>query len=263
MKLKLAGLTDVGRVRKNNEDAFFIDEKLGLLIIADGMGGYAAGEVASRIAIDVVRDQVTQGLKTGYIAALGEKPPHLSDKAHLLSSAILAANEVVYALSRQDADKKGMGTTLVAVLVRAGMYAVAHLGDSRLYHFHNKSLRRVTRDHSLVEEQIAQGLITPEEAKNSTGKNILTRALGIGSKVDIDVDEHPLRPGDTLLLCSDGLYRMMEDQTIEEELKILRTPLEMCQNLLAMALDRGGQDNVTVVVGSVGKSGLLERLWRR
>jgi protein phosphatase len=260
MKLKVAAVTDPGKVRKNNEDNCWVDEELGLLIVADGMGGHAAGEVASQMAVDVIREQVAQGLKTGRIPAVGQKPIHLSQRAHLLTAALHVANEMIFAASERQPDKKGMGTTIVGVLVDEKSFAVAHVGDSRLYLYRGGNLRQITRDHSLVAEQVAKGLMTAEQAEKSESKNVLTRALGIGAEVEVDTDEYPLKPDDVLMLCSDGLCRMADDPVIADVLAGLKDPSEMCHNLVRLAVDRGGKDNVTVVVGKMERSGLLEKV---
>jgi protein phosphatase len=260
MKLKVAGFTDPGKVRKNNEDNYWVDEETGLLVVADGMGGHAAGEVASQMAVDVVRQQVAQGLKTGVIPSVGQKPIHLSSRAHLLTAALHMANEMIFTAAERQPDKKGMGTTLVAALVDRDSFAVAHVGDSRLYLYRKGDLKRVTRDHSLVAEQVAKGLMTEEQAEKSEIKNVLTRALGIGPSVEVDADEYPLKPDDVLMLCSDGLCRMADDPVIADAMSRLNAPSEMCNNLVRLAVDRGGKDNVTVVVGKMERSGLLEKI---
>lgn len=260
MKVLSAGLTDPGLVRKNNEDAFRVDETAGLLVVADGMGGHAAGEVASRMAVDVVHQQVLQGLKTGKIPALGNFSKDLSDRAHLLASSLVFANDMIYAVSQDSPEKRGMGTTIVAVLLNGSKFAVAHVGDSRLYVFRNGNLTQITQDHSLVAEQVAKGLLTSEQAEKSEIKNVLTRALGIGPEVEVDVNEADLFPGDVVLLCTDGLNKMAEDSTIREELAKLSDPEKICDNLVRMAVDRGGRDNVTVVAAVALRSGLKERV---
>jgi PPM family protein phosphatase len=260
MKLESAGLTDPGLVRKNNEDCYWVDGDLGLLVVADGMGGHAAGEVASQMAVDTIRQQVAQGLKTGQIPAVGQKPIHLSDRAHLLTAAVHMANEMVFTAADRRPDRKGMGTTVVSVLVGSTSFAVAHVGDSRAYLYRGGKLKQITRDHSLVAEQVAKGLMTEEQAEASDIKNVLTRAVGIGPQVEVDADEYPLKPEDVLILCSDGLCRMAPDGEIAAALSGLNNPSEMCHNLVRLAVDRGGRDNVTVIVGKMQRSGLLERI---
>lgn len=260
MKITAAGLTDPGQVRKNNEDNYWLDDQIGLMVVADGMGGHAAGEVASQMAVDVVKEQVGNGLKTGKIPAMGERPIHLSDRAQLLATTVQMANEIIYSSAQDRVEKRGMGTTLVAVLADKKSFAVANVGDSRLYLFRAGKLSQVTRDHSLVQEQVSKGLMTAEQAEQSDLKNVLTRALGVGPEVDVDVDEHPLLPGDLLLLCTDGLCKMMEDGVIESELQKMTTPADMCVRLVKLANDRGGKDNVTVIVAQAERSGLWEQM---
>jgi len=260
MKLACAGLTNPGQVRKNNEDNFWVDEDRGLLLVADGMGGHAAGEVASQMAVDVIKEQVINGLATGKIPAMGNIALHLSGRAKLLANAVRMANEVIYATAQERVEKKGMGTTVVAVLSDKKKYAVAHVGDSRLYLFREGKLSRVTQDHSLVAEQVAKGLMTEEQAEQSDIKNILTRALGVAPEVDVDVDEFNLEEGDVLLLCTDGLCRMVDDKTIEDALRRGGAPEEIVRSLVAMANDAGGKDNVTVVLGRARGNGLLTQI---
>jgi PPM family protein phosphatase len=262
MKIIAAGLTDPGQVRQNNEDNYWVDPELGLLIVADGMGGHAAGEVASQLAVDVIKEQVANGLKTGRVPAMGvELPMHLSQRAHLIASTVHMANEVIYSAAQERAEKKGMGTTIVVVLADKKNYCVAHVGDSRLYMFRDGTLRQVTRDHSLVAEQVARGLLTAEQAEKSDIKNVLTRALGVGPEVEVDVDEHSLQPNDLLLLCTDGLCRMASDDEIAAELRRLKDPVEICHTLVKMANERGGKDNITVAAGrAVGTVGLWQKI---
>ncbi|HRY28693.1 MAG TPA: Stp1/IreP family PP2C-type Ser/Thr phosphatase [Elusimicrobiota bacterium] len=260
MKFVAAGLTDPGQVRKNNEDNYWVDPDLGLLIVADGMGGHASGEVASQMAVDLVKAQVANGLKTGKIPAMGEKPLHLSMRAHLLAVSLRMANEVVYEASQSRAENKGMGTTIVAVLADRKSFAVAHVGDSRLYLHRGGKLRQLTRDHSVVAEQVAKGLLTPEQAEQSEIKNVLTRALGVGPEVEVDVDEQSLRADDVLLLCTDGLPRMADDAVIQDVLAHSTDPLEICNALIKIANERGGKDNVTVAVARAFASGILEKI---
>jgi protein phosphatase len=203
------------------------------------------------------------GLSSGKIPAVGHKPPHLSDRAHLLSASVHMANEMVYTASERQHDKHGMGTTIVAVLVHDGKFAVAHVGDSRLYLYRKGTLKQVTRDHSLVAEQVAKGLMTPEEAEKAETKNILTRAVGISAAVEVDVDEYAMKSGDVLVLCSDGLCRMVSDMVIADGISGLNDTHKMCENLVRSAVDAGGQDNVTVVVGGLFRGGFFERIGGR
>ncbi len=263
MKMEATVLSDTGKVRQTNEDSCLVDEALGLLIVADGMGGHAAGEVASRLAVDVVREQVARGLQTGKIPAIGVPAPHWSDRTRLLAAAVHLANDVVFRASQERFERRGMGTTIVACLVNGSRLSVVHVGDSRFYLFRGGKLLTATRDHSLVAEQVAQGLLSSSEAETSESKNILTRALGVAAAVDVDAMEPAVQPGDMALLCTDGLTKMVEDEAIAKILHANGDPLRACQTLVALALDRGGRDNVTVAAGRVKREGIFERLANR
>lgn len=260
MKLLAAGLTDPGLVRSNNEDNVWVDAEMGLMLVADGMGGHATGEVASQLAVDVVREQVANGLQSGRIPALGEVPRHLSQRSHLLAAALHMANEVIHSVARERTAQKGMGTTIVAALLDGKRLSVAHVGDSRIYLFKAGKLTRLTRDHSLVEEQVAAGIMTEEQAEQSEMKNVLTRALGTNPQVKVDVNEFAVAAGDLILLCSDGLSRMADDEVIEYTLGKTAQPLEICRELIKLAIERGGKDNVTVAAGRVSPSTMLEKI---
>lgn len=263
MKIQVTVLTDTGKVRKSNEDSCLVDEELGLMIVADGMGGHAAGEVASRLAVDVVREQVTRGLKTGTIPVCGIPAPHWSDRTRLLAAAVTMANDIVFRASQERFERRGMGTTIVAALIDGSRLSVIHVGDSRFYLFRGGRPVAVTRDHSLVAEQVAQGMISSAEAESSESKNILTRALGVGATVDIDAMELPVHAGDMALLCTDGLTKMVEDEGIAKTLHDAEDPLRVCQSLVALALDRGGRDNVTVAAGLVKRERFFDRFAER
>lgn len=263
MKIQGAVLTDTGKVRNNNEDSCLVDDDLGLLIVADGMGGHAAGEVASRLAVDVVREQVTRGLKTGTIPACGVPAPHWSDRTRLLAAAVTMANDIVFRASQERFERRGMGTTIVAALINGSRLSVVHVGDSRFYLFRGGRILSVTRDHSLVAEQVAQGMISSTEAESSESKNILTRALGVMETVDIDAMELPVHAGDMALLCTDGLTKMVEDEGIAKTLQSAVDPLRVCQSLVALALDRGGRDNVTVAAGLLKRERFFDRMSER
>jgi serine/threonine protein phosphatase PrpC len=260
MKMNATVMTDTGKVRKNNEDSCLVDDELGLVIVADGMGGHAAGEVASRLAVDVVREQVARGLKAGTIPAIGVPAPHWSDRTRLLAAAVTVANDVIFRASQERFERRGMGTTIVACLTNGSRLSVIHVGDSRFYLFRGGKIIAVTRDHSLVEEQVAQGMISSAEAESSESKNILTRALGVGATVDVDAMEPSVRSGDRALLCTDGLTKMMEDPDITKVLQESHDPIRTCQSLVTLALDRGGRDNVTVAVGEVLRERFFDRV---
>ena len=249
------GVTDVGRKRKHNEDAYDLkveeegDE--GLFIVADGMGGHAAGEVASRITVETVGE---------FIAATRQKeeatwPFKYNHELHFnsnrLAVAIEKANERVMAAVSAQPWLKGMGTTVVAGLLDGKLLSLAHVGDSRAYLFRDGQLSRLTDDHSWVHEQVAAGILTEEEAKSHPLKNVVTRALGGGPLVSPDLQELSFDAGDVFLFCSDGLTTMLSDEEIREAVGAESDPQKLCQKLVDMANDKGGVDNITVVVARI------------
>ncbi len=246
MTLAFHAATDVGRVRRNNQDAFGIDAARGLLVVADGMGGHAAGEVASRLAVDTVMAEVARGIASGKIPWEGEAPLHLSEWQRLLISSVRIANQMIFRSAQENPDQKGMGTTLVAALFHGGRVTVANVGDSRLYLWRGDRLLQWTRDHSFVAEQVERGLLTAAEAATAANQNILTRALGTAAEVDVDTQERVLTNGDLLLLCTDGLTRMVPDADIAAVLRAAPAPAAACDRLVKAAVERGGRDNVTV-----------------
>jgi protein phosphatase len=238
--LEIAGRTDVGRVRSNNEDAFVIDEDLGLLLVADGMGGHRAGEVASAAAVHAVWE-----------AARAATPFAALDRSRLLADWLKAANRLVFERARSSPLYQGMGTTVVAALADARSLAVAHAGDSRLYLWRAGVLAALTQDHSVVGEQMSRGLITPEEAERSPFASVLTRALGEGPELEVDAADHALSPGDVVLLATDGLTKMLADETVARALAEGGSCEEIVTRLVERACAAGGKDNVTVIAARV------------
>jgi PPM family protein phosphatase len=241
------GITDQGRVRANNEDSVLVDDGLLLYAVADGMGGHKGGEVASHMALDILRDSIVRS-NGGNGAILGSVDKNVSREANLLASGIRLANRAIFEAAGSNQDWQGMGTTVAAVLINNGRAGIAHVGDSRIYLLREGTLRQLTNDHSLVAEQLRQGLITAEEAEISTRKNVITRALGQQEDVIVDLQDLELVDGDRLLLCSDGLSGMLKDVEIEALLKAHPVPENACSDLVGQANANGGRDNVTVVV---------------
>ena len=246
--LEIASCTDPGMVRSHNEDSVVADAAHGLMVLADGMGGYNAGEVASGMATTVIVTEMQQVLA-------GARPydvdPRTSQEiaARLLREQVLKANTDIYQAAQSQPQYAGMGTTLVVCLFYDNRVLVAHLGDSRLYVLRDGKFKQVTRDHSLLQEQIDSGLITLEQAKNAQHKNLVTRALGIDPSVEPEMHEYRTRPGDIYLLCSDGLCDMVDDDDIGMALQALGGNLKLCaQQLVQMANDNGGRDNVSVIL---------------
>src|SRR5262245_33437700 len=245
------GLTDVGRKRKHNEDAFAVDLSDGLFIVADGMGGHAAGEVAARITVETIGEFIA-ATRQKEEATWPFKYDHSLDfNSNRLAIAIEKANERVMAAVAAQPWLKGMGTTVVAGLLNEKLLSLAHVGDSRAYLYRQERLQRLTDDHSWVHEQVAAGILTEDEAKSHPLKNVVTKALGGGASVAPDLQELPFSPRDRFLFCSDGLTTMLSDEEIEELVAKHEDPQELCRALVDLANDKGGVDNITVVVARV------------
>jgi serine/threonine protein phosphatase PrpC len=244
------GATDVGRKRTGNEDAFLVDDSLGLYVVADGMGGHAAGEVASQEAIETIFGMVKQGLR-----ALPRLAGELTDEraraaCRLIEGAVQAATYMVFALGELDRDKSGMGTTISALLTLGGYAVTAQVGDSRIYHVHEHEVVQITEDHTLISWQIKQGLITPEEAERSPHRNVITRAVGNHEYVEVDTGLLSLSEGDRFLVCSDGLHGYLHEHEIAHIISL--GPDIAVRSFIDLANDRGGKDNITAIVVEVG-----------
>ncbi|MBI5244669.1 MAG: Stp1/IreP family PP2C-type Ser/Thr phosphatase [Elusimicrobia bacterium] len=248
--MEIAGNTHVGCVRRNNEDSFLIDEDLGLLVVADGMGGHRAGEVASGLAVKSIIGLAHENL------GASRKPTGtaqgLSARGLLLRSLVASANARVYEMGHTSPKNQGMGTTIVAVWADTRSMTVAHVGDSRAYLLHEGTLNRLTEDHSVIGEQLRKGLIKPQDAEKSPFASVLTRALGTEADVEIDVSNHVLSPGDMILMATDGLTRMVSDEDVAKVIRDADPPDVFVERLIRMALAAGGTDNVTVVAARVG-----------
>lgn len=264
----VAGATDPGCVRKNNEDNFSVEPDLGLLVVADGMGGHNSGEVASDLAVKTIVDfarKMTGGAKQ-MIPEGGASG--LTPRGRQLEYFVKTANTMIYEKGRAFPKDAGMGTTVVAALVDGKSLTVAHVGDSRLYLWRRGELTQLTEDHSLVGEQVKRGQITADEAARSNLQNILTRALGAEGDVQVDVGEHPLFPGDVILLASDGLSKMVSDADVAGVIAAGGSPQAIVDDLIARSRAAGGVDNVTIVVARVpsrdgGVKGIVSRLFGR
>jgi protein phosphatase len=245
LELEVVGCTDVGRVRPSNEDNFGYDQHLGIFVVCDGMGGHAAGEVASQIAVDTVLQFFRE-----HPSSL-EENPHLDDAplgARLLAEAVKKANDAILRYADVHKNTSGMGTTLVAVRFANGVFSIANVGDSRIYLLREGQFLQLTEDHSLVMEQVRRGLITLDQAKHSSAQNIITRALGTDESTLPDLGEFPAQSGDVLLLTTDGLLRHLEDPEIREVLLQLPSLQAACHTLLDAANQGGGEDNITCVL---------------
>ena len=243
MQISASGRSDRGCLRPHNEDSFLVAPEHGLFVVADGMGGHAAGEVASKIAVEAVLEVMSAG------PAQGESIPDQ------LRRAVTRSNENIAARIRERPDYRGMGTTLVVLCVRESNYWVAHVGDSRAYLVRGEAIKQLTTDHSFVNELVRLGMLSREQAARDPRRNVVTRALGSGSAVAPDIQDGVLESGDVLLLCSDGLNTMVEDERI---LQIVREGVsdldEAAGALVDAANESGGEDNVTVVLAGAGAS---------
>ena len=246
--LEIASSTDPGMVRSHNEDSIAADAANGLVVLADGMGGYNAGEVASGMATTVIITEMQQILTAARPYDIDQRN-NQEIATRLVREQVLKANTSIYQAAQSQPQYAGMGTTLVVCLFYDNRVLTAHLGDSRLYLQRGGSFRQVTRDHSLLQEQIDSGLITAEQAKKAQHKNLVTKALGIDPSVEPEIHEYPTKPGDIYLLCSDGLCDMVEDDDIGMTLQALGANLKLAaQQLVQMANDNGGRDNVSVIL---------------
>jgi PPM family protein phosphatase len=247
MNLISAAKTDVGKKRKHNEDAYLVDEALGLYIVADGMGGHAAGEVASQEAVECLRDNILAGQAS--LNAFRNEPNNdrAADVRRMMDIAVRAAAYQIFGLSQVDPDRKGMGTTLSVLLLQPAAAFVAHVGDSRIYLMRSGRVKMVTDDHTYVAHMIKTGKMSAEEARKSRYSNVLLRAVGSHDYVEVDTRIIQHKVGDVFLLCSDGLSGYLKD----EELSVLVRPADLVRSvdrLVDMALDRGGKDNITTIL---------------
>ena len=250
--IEIALRTDAGVIREHNEDAVFANPALGIAILADGMGGYSAGEVASGMATTILAAALEKGLRATPAETIDAASGETSEESftrRCLVEAIAQTNTTIFDAANTDPDCAGMGTTLVMAVFYGKRMTVAHIGDSRLYRLRDDEFTVVTRDHSLLQEQIDQGLITAEAARFSENKNLVTRALGVDPTVKPEINDYETRPGDIYLLCSDGLNDMVEDEEIGSALQMLSSNLELAASqLVEMANDNGGRDNVSVIL---------------
>jgi protein phosphatase len=246
--LEISCMTDPGMVRSHNEDSVASEPAYGLVVLADGMGGYNAGEVASGITVSVITTEVTGVLQK---AGLEQMDRRSADEVavKLLRENIQRANASIYYAAQGQSQYTGMGTTVVAGLFYDNRVAVAHVGDSRMYRLRGERMEAITRDHSWLQEQIDSGLISREAAHLSKNRNLVTRAVGIDAKVESEIRIHDVQIGDVYLLCSDGLNDMVNDEDIQSVLYAMQGNLPLAvTHLVQMANDNGGRDNISVIL---------------
>jgi serine/threonine protein phosphatase PrpC len=252
LPFNFASRSHPGMVRTHNEDALALVPTVGLFILADGMGGYKAGEVASGMATALLSSELTEDLRAQEQGRTNLFKPGEEGFHQLLRNRVDNANHVIYNAAAQQSQYEGMGTTLVMLVLQTEHATVAHLGDSRCYRLRGETFEQLTRDHSLLQEQMDAGLLTPEMAKLSNNKSLVTRALGVELEIELEVHDYPVSPGDVYLLCSDGLSDMLADEDIKLTLSALSNNLELAaQMLVQMANDAGGRDNVSVILVKV------------
>lgn len=265
--LRVARLTDVGQLRSRNEDAIASDASIGFALLADGMGGYNAGDVASQMAALSITAECTSQFNQARLAKQAVSIPLAS---RWIVDAVTSANSAILEVSNTQAQCAGMGTTLVLALFTDNQVVIGHIGDSRAYVLRNDQLTQLTHDHSLLQEQIDAGLLTTEQAKHATYKNFVTKALGVDPVAELELNTHPVQVGDLYLLCSDGLTDMVEDHEIESTLIEHQHDLEALAHLLIRkANQRGGKDNISVILISViedfslNKASWLQNIYKK
>jgi len=248
VRIASGGVTDMGRVRTNNEDSYKIVELLNLYVLSDGMGGEAHGEIASAMAVETVVQHCLDLEANPAATVIGAVQPNWSSFTKRLSTAVHLANRNIFKSAEENPDQHGMGATLTAVWINGAKLSVAHVGDSRAYLLRGGTLLQLTRDHSLVAEQVRRGILTSAEAEESDMQSVLLRALGAQAEIEVDAEEHTLFPRDVLLLCSDGLTRMVTEPEIAGTLQVESDLTRAAESLIAMANERGGPDNITVII---------------
>ncbi|MCR4298942.1 MAG: Stp1/IreP family PP2C-type Ser/Thr phosphatase [Gallionella sp.] len=259
--IEIVSQTNPGMVRSHNEDSVVQDAACGLVVLADGMGGYNAGEVASGIAVSVVMTEICQHLQN---ASPTDRDDATGDElgALLLRDNICKANASIFQAAQSQPQYAGMGTTIVSGLFYDNRVVVGHVGDSRMYRLRGETLEIITRDHSLLQEQIDGGMISIEDARLSKNKNLVTRAVGIDAEVEPEIHLHDVQVGDIYLLCSDGLNDMVEDEDIQSTLYAMQSNLPLAtEQLIQMANDNGGRDNVSVILVKVKGEFAVPRGW--
>ena len=242
MDFEFFSQTDTGRVRSNNEDAIALDARCGVAVLADGMGGYAAGEVASGMACDFIQGELGRWLSEASSNASD------GDVKRAMDICVDNANRAIFGAANSNPTYAGMGTTLVLAVFRSGRLLMGHIGDSRGYRWREGQLQQITKDHSLLQEQIDAGILTPEQAQFAANKNLVTRALGVEDLVLMETHLHDIQSGDIYLMCSDGLSDMLRDQQIADVMSAHTSLPEMGEALVAAANEAGGRDNIAVVL---------------
>jgi protein phosphatase len=248
LAIQAAAKTDVGLVRTNNEDNFGYDIRHGIFVVCDGMGGQAAGELASKIAVDTVLNHFCRDPHESQVQVVGRGFGEVSERANKLANGIQLANQAIHEAAAQNSDRSGMGSTIVAVYVQGSQFSIANVGDSRIYLVRGEAIQQLTSDHSLVMEQVRRGIITVEQAQRSRMQNVILRALGSEESVEPDLADHEFAAGDMLLLCSDGLSRYVKEDAMVEAINSAASLEKACDELIASAKTGGSDDNITCML---------------
>ena len=259
--LEIVGVSDTGRVRDHNEDSYASDQKLGLVVLADGMGGYRAGEVASAVAVTRVFRDTRDGLMS-LIPGQVDQESGLRYESLVVQDAIRRANSEVYSAAREHSEYNGMGTTVVTALFYDNHLTCAHVGDSRMYRYRDEQMEQLTVDHTVVQEFIQTGMYSETEAKASFGSNLVTRALGVEEQIDIDIYEQSVLPDDIYLICSDGLTNMVNEAKIAKVLSKKQDLDVYAKRLTQLANKGGGEDNISIVLIRVNSTFQAEKDWQ-
>ncbi len=266
-KLRIVGETDTGKVREHNEDTIAFDSDIGLMVLADGMGGYNAGEVASGIAVKTITNLVREAVERENLSAT-DAQSGLSRASIILRDAIVRANKIIFQTAKTQPQCEGMGTTVVAALFHDNLVTAAHVGDSRMYRARLGRFEQVTMDHSLLQELVDRGFYSPEEAQRAANKNYVTRALGVEPVVEVEIQVQAVEKGDHYVLCSDGLSDMVEDSDILLTLNTFGDNLDsVAKQLIQLANDNGGRDNISVLLARIvekfpARRGLVDKVLR-
>ncbi len=260
--LDIAGRSNTGLVRSNNEDKIGEDQEIGLVVLADGMGGYKGGEVASRLAVNTILDDLRAEIPKLSPGEIDEQTGY-SKESLAARRSVVKANETIFSVSSTEPQYRGMGTTLVMGVFYDNQITVAHVGDSRMYRFRDGNLQQITVDHTLLQELVDRGFYTQEEASSSLNKNLVTRALGIEGSIAVDIKEDLAMPGDIYILCSDGLTDMVDDQEIHATVKTFKDNLDqLADRLIEIANENGGRDNVSVLLAKPNQEFPSKKDWK-
>lgn len=248
MDIIFSGESSVGKKRSINEDAYFADKEQRLFIVADGMGGHNAGEIASQQALEIFREYFQKGIEDKDTSWIRHIDPGMDDISNVITASVKIANSRVYRMSFTNPQYKGMGTTLAGIYFTERTAYIFNIGDSRVYSYKGGNLLQITEDHSWIQEQVRLKLLTDSQAKNHQWKNVITRALGTAKNINIDLFKHPYESGEIFLICTDGLTSMLDDEKIKSIIENNRLELnEIITKLIDQANKAGGEDNITAI----------------